>query len=208
MERCDDSYGLIGEVAQEALFTYARLPFKPTGIAAAAWCEDLCELLVWEDWGLLHRQETRPFAQIHGPLADHAERFLLALADELRAHRLRHQADQALENIAYLHIAAGRLTSFAPAAAKLGSHRWMPIVALAQAAIARGRNDIARHLYRSRPARPPARLPARAVHRAHRHPANSHISVRSPTTGAIGASTVRVPVYASRRAVGRQGAAA
>jgi hypothetical protein len=147
MERCDDSYGLIGELAREALFTYARLPFEPAGITAETWCDDLCELLAWEDWGLLHRHETRPFAQIHGPLADHAERFLLALADELRDHRLRHQADQALENIAYLHIAAGRLTSFAPAAAKLGSDRWMPIVALAQAAITRGRHDIARDVF-------------------------------------------------------------
>jgi hypothetical protein len=147
MERCDDSYGLIGELAQEALFTYARLAFEPAGIAADAWCEDLCELLAWEDWGLRHRHEARPFAQIHGPLADHAERFLLALADELRSHRLRHQADQALENIAYLHIAAGRLTSFAPAAAKLGSDRWIPIVALAQAAITRGRHDIAREVF-------------------------------------------------------------
>jgi hypothetical protein len=147
MERCDDSYGLIGELAQEALFTYARLAFEPVEIAVEDWCEDLCELLVWEDWGLLHRHETRPFAQIHGPLADHAERFLLALADELRGHRLRRQADQALEHIAYLHIAAGRLTSFAPAAAKLGSARWMPIVALARAAITRGRHDIARDVF-------------------------------------------------------------
>ena len=147
MERCDDSYGLIGELAQEALFNYARLAFAPAGIAAEDWCEDLCELLIWEDWGLLHRHETKPFAQLNGPLADHAERFLLALSDELRGHRLRHQADQALENVAYLHIAAGRLTSFAPAAAKLGSDRWMPIVALAQAAITRGRPDIARAVF-------------------------------------------------------------
>jgi hypothetical protein len=147
MERCDDSYGLIGELAREALFTYARLAFAPAGIVAEDWCEDLCELLVWEDWGLLHRHETKPFAQVKGPLADHAERFLLALADELRGHRLRHHADQALENVAYLHIAAGRLTSFAPAAAKLGSDRWMPIVALAQAAITRGRPDIARDVF-------------------------------------------------------------
>jgi hypothetical protein len=147
MERCDDSYGLIGGLAREALFTYARLPFETAGIVAEDWCEDLCELLVWEDWGLLYRHETKPFAQIHGPLADHAERFLLALADELRAHRLRHQAEQALENVAYLHVAAGRITRFAPAAARLGSDHWMPIVALAQAAIARGRKDVAREVF-------------------------------------------------------------
>jgi hypothetical protein len=139
----------IAELApgRSALFTYARLPFESAAIAAEAWCEDLCELLAWEEWGLLHRHETKPFAQIHGQLADHAERSLLALADELRSRRPRHQADQALANIAYLHIAAGRLTSFAPAAARLGSDHWMPIVALAQAAIARDRHDIAREVF-------------------------------------------------------------
>ena len=33
MQRCDDSYGVIGELAQEALLTYAKLPFEPAGIA-------------------------------------------------------------------------------------------------------------------------------------------------------------------------------
>ena len=51
MQRCDDSYGVIGELAQEALLTYAKLPFEPAGIAGETWCEDLCELLAWEDWG-------------------------------------------------------------------------------------------------------------------------------------------------------------
>jgi len=147
MGRCDDSYGVIGELAQEALITYAKLPFKPTGIADQDWCEDLGELLVWEDWGLLHRHETQPFAQIRGALADHAETFLLALAAELRGQRLPLRADQALENVAYLHVAAGRLTRFVQAAAELGSDHWMPIVALAQAALARDRPDIARNVF-------------------------------------------------------------
>ena len=125
--------------------------------------------------GLLHRHETRPFAQVSGPLADHAERFLLALSDELRGHRLRHQANQALENIAYLHIAAGRLTSFALAATKLGSVRWMPIVALAQAAITRARPDIARDVFAAAD-RPGLQrgLSARALHRANRRATSSH----------------------------------
>jgi hypothetical protein len=143
MERCDDSYGVIGELARDTLLTYATLPHDPTGIVAEDWCEDLCELLAWEDWGLLHRHETRPLTQLRGELADHAEHFLLSLADELRAHRLRHEADQTLVNIAYLHIAAGRLTRFVTVAGQLGSDYGMPIVALAEAAIRRGRHDIA-----------------------------------------------------------------
>ena len=147
MERCDDSYGVIGELARNALIGYATLPYEPAGIAAEDWCEDLCELLAWEDWGLLHRDETRPFTQLRGELAEHAERFLLSLADELRANRLRYEADQTLQNVAYLHIAAGRLTRFVPVAEQLGSDHWMPIAALAKAAITRGRDDIARDVF-------------------------------------------------------------
>ncbi len=72
---------------------------------------------------------------------------MLSLADELRAHRLRYQADQTLQNVAYLQIARGRLRRFAPVAEQLGSDRWMPIVALAKAAIKRGRDDSARNVF-------------------------------------------------------------
>jgi len=96
MERCDNSYGVIGEVGTDALLTYVSIDCEPTGIAGETWCEDLCELLAWENWGLLLHAETRPFAQLRGELAEHAERFMLALADELRAHRLRYEADQTL----------------------------------------------------------------------------------------------------------------
>ncbi len=143
MKRCDGSYGVIGELARDALLNYATLRYEPAGIAARDWCEDLCELLSWEDWGLLHRHETRPFTQLQGQLAEHGEQFMLSLADELRAHRLRYQADQTLQSVAYLQIASGRLTRFALVAEQLGSDRWMPIVALAKAAIKRGRDDIA-----------------------------------------------------------------
>ena len=80
---------------------------QPTGIAGEAWCEDLCELLAWENWGLLLRAEPRPFAQLRGELGKHAEQFMLSVAHELRAHRLRYEADQTIANVAYLQIAAG-----------------------------------------------------------------------------------------------------
>lgn len=72
---------------------------------------------------------------------------MLSLAEELRTQRLRHEADRTLQNVAYLHIAAGRLTRFAPVAEQLGSDHWMPIVALAQAAVNRGRHEIARDVF-------------------------------------------------------------
>lgn len=147
MERCDDSFGVLGELGSEALLTYAKLPFEATGILAEDWCEDLCELLAWEKHGVLMKRETAMFARVHGPLADHAERFLLALAAELRNHRLGYEADEALQNIAHLHIGHGRVTRFTPIAARLGSDHWHPIVAMADAALARGRADVARAVF-------------------------------------------------------------
>ena len=52
------SYGVIGVLARDALLTYATVPYEPTGIAAQDWCEDLCELLTWEDWASF--TATRP----------------------------------------------------------------------------------------------------------------------------------------------------
>lgn len=116
-------------------------------MAAEDWCEDLCELLAWEEYGLTTRRESAMFANVHGPLADHAERFLLALAAELRERRLHYEAGEALQNIAHLHMAHGRLTRFTAVAAHLGSDHWRPIVAMAQAALARGRDDLARAVF-------------------------------------------------------------
>jgi hypothetical protein len=147
MERCDDSYGVLSPLARDVLLSYARAPVDAAGVAIEDWSEDLCELLAWERYGVLLDHETEVFANVHGAAADHAERFLLALAGELRAHRLRYEADEALQNVAHLHVARGRLTRFAPAAAALGSEHWRPIVAMAEAALARGRTDIARKTF-------------------------------------------------------------
>lgn len=89
MGRCDDSYGVIGELAQEALITYAQPALQGRRDRRGGLVRrPLRTKLVWEDWGLLHRYETRPFAQIRGALADHAETFLLGLATELPGQRL------------------------------------------------------------------------------------------------------------------------
>jgi len=67
---------------------YAKVPVDATGLAPEEWCEDLCELLAWENHGLLMKRETAMFARVHGPLADHAEQVLLALAAESRPRQV------------------------------------------------------------------------------------------------------------------------
>jgi hypothetical protein len=51
----------------------------------------------------------------------------VSCASPAGGQRLRYEADEALKNVAYLHIAAGRLTRFAHAAGEIGSDHWMPI---------------------------------------------------------------------------------
>ena len=82
--------------------------------------------------------------------------------------RLRHQADQALEKIADLGIAAGRLTASPRlprnSAWTAGSRSWR----CPSPDHPRATRHRPRRLRRSRPARPTARLPARALHGADR----------------------------------------
>ena len=187
MGRCDDSFGVIGELAQEALITYAKLPFKPAGLADHDWCEDLCELLVWEEWGLLRRHETQLFAQIRGALADHAETFLLALATELRGQRLPHQADQALENVAYLP--QRRRSSDALRQGRQRT-RLRPLDADRSPRPGRNRTRPTRHrprrVRRRRPPRTATRLPTPTLHRVHRlatKPATNQRTALTATPG-------------------------
>lgn len=71
------------------------------------------------------------------------EGILPALAGEHRAVHLDWEANQALQQVAWLHAAHRRWDRYPDVARRGGSDHWMPIVALAQAALARRRTDIA-----------------------------------------------------------------
>jgi hypothetical protein len=130
-----------------SLAAYARLPWQPTGIEAEVYFADLCELCVWENHGLLYQRETAPFAGVDLEHHDLVERLLWSLAAELDGHRLGYQAEVAMGLVAYLQAAAARLDRLVATAERLGSDQWMPIVALAETALAAGRRDLARRVF-------------------------------------------------------------
>jgi hypothetical protein len=130
-----------------SLAAYARLPWQPTGIEAEVYFADLCELCVWENHGLLYRRETAPFAGVDVEHHDLVERLLWSLAAELEGHRLGHQAEVAMGLVAYLQAGTTRLDRLVATAKRLGSDQWLPIVALAQTALAAGRRDLARRVF-------------------------------------------------------------
>jgi hypothetical protein len=148
-ENGDDSYGVIGELRFEAFRTYVTIDWADAGIEPAHYWQDLCELLVSEVYALTHRNETVPFMRVPGGQAEMIETILLGLADEYRAAYQEYQADEALQLIAWLHIAGRRYTHYVTVAQRLGSDHWIPIVALAESAASAGRADLAVDVFRA-----------------------------------------------------------
>jgi hypothetical protein len=168
-----------------SLAAYARLPWQP-GIEAEVYFVDLCELCVWENHGLLYQRETAPFAGVGVEHHELVERLLWSLAAELTGHRLGYQAEVAMGLVAHLQAATARLDRLVATAERLGSDQWMPIVTLAETALAAGRRDLARR------SSPPPTGPA-ATRTTWRHAAWSSPASRRPATGSASSSSPRRP---------------
>ncbi|MGH8901687.1 MAG: hypothetical protein ACRDYA_08370 [Egibacteraceae bacterium] len=143
IERTDDSFGVLGDFLGEVLASYVKVPWAPTGMAPDAYYADLCDWLVWEDYGLTLEHETVPYARVRKAHVELVEGLLLDREAELRRHRLAYYADEAAVQVAWLHAATKSLERGVATAQRLGSQHWGPIVALAETAVARGRHDLA-----------------------------------------------------------------
>jgi hypothetical protein len=148
-DRADDSYGNIGELREKAWRTYLTLDPADAEVDPTVWWQDLCELIVWEPYGLGHDHQTLPYRKLGAVDVETVEAILLSLADEHRAVHLDWEADEALQQVAWMHAAHRRWDRYPDAARRIGSDHWMPIVALAQAALARRRTDVAVDVFRA-----------------------------------------------------------
>ncbi len=143
IERADDSYGNVGQMREEAWRTYLGLDWQAAGMRPEDYWVDICGLVVFEDYGLGFKDETRPWAHVPSGHALMVERFLNDLERECRASSLDHQADEALQQLAWMAVAGRRFNLYAGVAARLGSEHWMPIVAFAESALRSDRRDLA-----------------------------------------------------------------
>ena len=148
-ERGDDSYGNIGELRLDAFRTYLTIDWAATGMEPEHWWQDLCELLVSEVYALTFQHETLPFRHVQPGEAEMVETILYGLSDEYRAAYQYYQADEALELVAWLHIAGHRYRRYVDTARRLGSDQWMPIVALAESAHTANRHELAVEVFRA-----------------------------------------------------------
>jgi hypothetical protein len=145
--RCDDSSGELGRLVGSAVETYTGIRWQASPIDPGVYYRDLCELLVWEEYGVLFERERRAFRRVPRGDAERVAAILRALADEHGRARLFHQRDEAHELVAWLYLATRRIESFPPAAERIGSASWRPIEEMAEAALRAGRVDVARRVF-------------------------------------------------------------
>lgn len=131
-DAADDSYGNVGEVRSAAWRTYLAMDWRSTGMDPAAYWQDLCELRLWEPYGLDFKAEDAWFRSARKEDVPVIESILLALEVEHREVVLDHPADEALEALADLYVATRSRDHYAMAARRLGSRAWRPIEAMAR----------------------------------------------------------------------------
>ncbi len=144
-EVCDDSYGALGEVANEAVAGYAAMDWPATGTSADVHWSDLLQWSVMAgNYGLLHRSETKILRSAGvGRDLDLVDAVLADLAAEYRAARMSWHAEQAQELRAYAVVAGGVLARFEATVAAIGATSWLAIDTMVDTAVNRHRTDIA-----------------------------------------------------------------
>lgn len=148
-DRTDDSHGNVGQLRRDAWHTYLELDWQATGLSSEDYWADLCDLVVFEDYGLDYKEETLAWQRVPSGQVDLVGGFLLSLATECASHYLDYQAEEALQQIAWLAVAGRRFNRYVEAAARLGSEHWMPIEAMAESALHSGRRELAVDVFRA-----------------------------------------------------------
>lgn len=148
MDHLDDCFGVVGDLFRERLTTYICLPWEDTGITPEAYYQDFLEFAVWDSYALTDRRLDRFFRSITKERFALVEGILIAQERELRAlsqdfPSLEFFAEEALDLLAELYVTKRRFEHFVAAAARMGSERWERITMMAEAALARGRRDLA-----------------------------------------------------------------
>jgi len=148
-DRADDSHGNVGQLRRDAWHTYLGIDWQATGLAAEDYWADVCDLAVFEDYALNYQEETLPWRGVPAGHAELIEGLLLDLAAECRSHYLDYQAEEALQQLAWLAVGGRRFSRYVEAAARLGSDHWMPIEAMAESALRPGRQELAVEVFRA-----------------------------------------------------------
>lgn len=144
MEGCDDSYGGVGDVIQEAVIDYVRTDWRAAGVRPEVFWRDLLEWAVLaSNYGLLGRDESLFLRKAGVPRElDLVEQILAELTIGYTAARMSWHAGQALQLHAQAVATAGALHRFMPVAELLGSGSWVALEAMVAVTVRRHRPDL------------------------------------------------------------------
>ena len=148
-DRTDDSHGNVGQLRVGAWHTYLGIDWQATGMRGEDYWADVCDLVVFEPYALDHEEETLPWRHVAAGEVELIEGYLASLATECASHHLDYQAEEALQQLAWLAVAGRRFTRYVEAATRLGSEHWMPIEAMAESALRSGRRELALEVFRA-----------------------------------------------------------
>jgi len=143
MEIADDSYGCIGDCFREGFKTYLKIPLAQTGIDEEVFFADLLSLLVWEDYGLTHRQIEGYFRGLTSMQGEMCITYLRQQIDELRAEDLTYQSEGALTLLGQVVAEQERFDCFEILAREMGAREWERIVRLADRAVKKRKRTLA-----------------------------------------------------------------
>lgn len=138
-----DPDGAVATCAGDALAYYVALPWEAAGLGATDYYQDLCEVCVWDVWGLRYRRETAPFRKVRRRDVALVQEILGELEAEHRVDHLEYEAEQAGQLVAWLLVATRSFDGFVSTARRLGCDAWMPVSAMAEKAVAAGRPQLA-----------------------------------------------------------------
>ncbi len=138
-----DPEGAYRRCGAEAIAKYAGASWERAGLAAADGYRDLCEMCAWDEWAILHERETAPFLGVRRRDVALVEEILWEIEAEHRASHLEYQAERAAQLVAWLQVATSTFDRFVPTAERLGSEWWIPVAAMAEAAVAAGNIELA-----------------------------------------------------------------
>lgn len=146
MERTDDSHASLGLLFEDVWNAYLAMPWERTEILPEVFFRDLIEFSIWEEYGLVDGL-TNFFRSLAPDDVAVVEDVFADVIPELREGGFEYQEEKALQYRVDFLVGQSLHDRFVGAAAELGSRAWMPILAMANAAVDAGKRPLAMSIF-------------------------------------------------------------
>lgn len=148
MDQIDDSFGVIGDLYKEVFDKYVQLDRAGLEMSPGDFFQDLMELIIWEDYGLICGiEEPTFFADLTSEEVHVALAIVRRERQELAALHIDYKAENALTVLGMLCVQQHLFDHFVPLAKEMGTRAWRRIKIMAEAAESKNKLDLALAVY-------------------------------------------------------------